>query len=269
MSILVSLKVSESKRLIAKGVVASPMFRQAREAGRILIIKGTTNAYIVEELTGEGIDKLSFARGLTLPHGLQRRPPRGEPLGDVLVEGNRVDLNAEMADVIDTLGPGDLILKGANALNYGRGLAGVLIGDSRSGTIGMALRKAVGSHVPLMVPVGLEKEIAGDVIEVARFLQRPGHRGEAMMPVWGSIFTEIEALEVLTGLRARHVASGGVSGAEGAVWLALEGEEQQLEAARALLQVVPSAPPAPTGEEPQLEAVRVLFEGIYGEPNLT
>jgi len=244
MSISVSLKVSEGKRLIAKGVVASPTFREALEKARILIIKGTTNAYVVEELVGRSIDKLSFSRGLTLPHGVRRRPPAGEALGDVLVDHGEVDLHADIAEVVDSLGPGDLILKGANALNYSKRLTGVLVGDRRSGTVGMALRKAVGSHVRLMVPVGLEKEIASDVLEVARFLQSPDHRGEAMMPVWGSIFTEIEALEVLTGVKARHVASGGVSGAEGAVWLALEGDESQLQRAQAFL------------------------EQIYGEPDL-
>ena len=35
----------------------------------------------------------------------------------------------------------------------------------------------------------------------------------------GVIFTEIEALHVLTGVEAMHVAAGGVGGAEGAVWL--------------------------------------------------
>ncbi|MGQ9553313.1 MAG: hypothetical protein ACUVWR_04265 [Anaerolineae bacterium] len=238
MSFAVSLTVAQSKRLIAKGVVASPIFREASEKGKVLIIKGTTNAYVVEEVTGKPLDKLSFARGLTLPHGLPRREASGALLGDVLIDKGQVNLNADIAAAVDSLGRGDLILKGANALNYNRGLAGVLIGDPRAGTIGMALRRAVGSHVGLMIPVGLEKCIAGDIMEVAGFLQSPGHRSEAMMPVWGHIFTEIEALQVLCGVQATHIASGGVSGAEGAVWLALDGDETQLEQARVVLESV-------------------------------
>jgi hypothetical protein len=244
MSFSVSLTVSESKRLIAKGVVASEPFREALTNGRILIIKGTTNAYVVEETIGREIDKLNFARGLTLPHGLRRRSPTSAAIGDVLIDRGQPNLDADLASVVETLGPGDLILKGANALSYQRNLAGVLIGDPRSGTIGLALRRAVGSHVRLLVPVGLEKEIAGDLLEVAAMLSSPEHQGEGMMPVWGSVFTEIEALAVLADVRARHVASGGVSGAEGATWLAIE------------------------GDEPQLEKARAVLEGIYGEPGV-
>ncbi|MHB0877357.1 MAG: hypothetical protein ACYC5O_15075 [Anaerolineae bacterium] len=235
MSISVSLTVAQSKRLIAKGVVASPAFREAYDGARVLIIKGTTNAYIVEEVAGTKIDKLNFARGLTLPHGLKRRRPEGAPIGDVLIDHGTVDLHADLAEALELLGPGDLILKGANALNYGKRLAGVLIGDPRSGTVGMALRRAVGSHVRMLIPVGLEKSICLDIMDVVNMLQAPGHKGEAMMPVWGSVFTEIEALAALAGVRATHIASGGVAGAEGAVWLALEGDEAQLAKAEQVL----------------------------------
>ena len=238
MSVAVCLTVAQSKRLIAKGVVASRVFRQVREQGRIVIIKGTTNAYIVEEVVGRPIDRATFARGLTLPHGVRRRQPVGDPLGDVLIDRGQANLQADIGDIAESLSQGDLILKGANALNYAKGLAGVLIGDSRSGTVGLALRQAVGSHVRLMIPVGLEKEIAADIMEVAAFLQRPEHTGEAMMPVWGSIFTEIEALDTLFGVKARHIGSGGIGGAEGAIRLALDGSEEQLARAREFLEAI-------------------------------
>ena len=45
------------------------------------------------------------------------------------------------------------------------------------------------------------------------------------MPVVNAkVITEIQALELLTGVTAIHVGSGGVAGSEGAVMLALEGE---------------------------------------------
>jgi len=241
-SISISLTVAQSKRLIAKGMVASSVFRDTCENGRVLIIKGTTNAYIVEEMIGETIDKLAFARGLTLPHGVRRRKPEGRVLGDVLIDHGHIHVDVDMTEVVDDLGRGDLILKGANAIDYQRGLAGVLIGDPRSGTIGMALRKAVGSHVRLMIPVGLEKQIGGDVVAVARMLQSPQHRGEGMMLLWADLFTEIEACSILWGLRATHIASGGVSGAEGAVRLALEGDDQALRRARETLEQIYSEP---------------------------
>ncbi len=45
------------------------------------------------------------------------------------------------------------------------------------------------------------------------------------MPVVNAlVVTEIQAIELLTGVTAVHVGSGGVAGSEGAVMLALEGE---------------------------------------------
>ena len=49
------LTVSESKRLIAKGVAASEVLQTALENGTVAVAKGTTNSYIVEELLGEEI----------------------------------------------------------------------------------------------------------------------------------------------------------------------------------------------------------------------
>lgn len=244
MSTAVALKVSESKRLIARGVVASPVFQEACASGRVLIIKGTTNAYIVEELLHEDIDKLNFARGLTLPHGLRRRPVQGREFGDVLIEKGDIRTDVDIAEAVETLKRGDLILKGANALNYRERMAGVLIGDPRSGTVGLALRKAVGTHVRVMIPVGLEKSISGSIMDAVSLLQSPDHHGDGMMPIWGNIFTEVEALEVLAGVKAAHVGSGGISGAEGAVWIAYGGDQEQMKRAHEVL------------------------KSIYGEPNL-
>jgi len=241
----VSLKVSEGKRLIAKGVVASPLFQETCASGRVLIIKGTTNAYVVEELLHESIDKLNFARGLTLPHGLRRRPVEGSEFGDVLVEKGNIRTDVDIAEAVEELKRGDLILKGANALNYREGMAGVLIGDPRSGTVGLALRKAVGTHVRVMIPVGLEKSVSGSIMDAVQLLQSPDHHGDGMMPLWGDIFTEIESLAVLAGVKATHVASGGISGAEGAVWLTYSGDEGQMKRAHEVMQ------------------------SVYGEPNLS
>ncbi len=63
----VVLTVAESKRLIAKGVVALPSVQRALKDGMIAVAKGTTNAYIVEELLGKPIDKPAYTIGVTLP----------------------------------------------------------------------------------------------------------------------------------------------------------------------------------------------------------
>ena len=57
-----------------------------------------------------------------------------------------------------------------------------------------------------------------------------------MMPVSGTIVTEIEALEILAGVKALQVAAGGVAGAEGSVWLLMEGEKSQIENALKIIE---------------------------------
>jgi len=72
-----------------------------------------------------------------------------------------------------------------------------------------------------------------------------------LMPVVNAkVVTEIQALEMLTGVTAVHVASGGVAGSEGAVVLALTGEEPVVKAAFELVESV-------KGEE-QFEPPRLI-----------
>ena len=141
-------------------------------------------------------------------------------------------------DVADGLKEGDVILKGANALEPVRHQAAVLIGHPSGGTVGVALQAAVGRRVRLILPVGLEKRIPGDLMELAVRLNAPGRSGPRLLPVPGEVFTEIEAIRLLCGAESEMVAAGGVGGAEGSVWLALHGSEEQMEKAEELMKEV-------------------------------
>ena len=48
-----SLTVSESKRLIAKGVAAADFVQRAMKEGTLAVGSGSTNGYVVEEITGQ------------------------------------------------------------------------------------------------------------------------------------------------------------------------------------------------------------------------
>jgi len=61
-------------------------------------------------------------------------------------------------------------------------------------------------------------------------------------PFPGEVFTEIEAILLLTGARAELVAAGGVGGAEGCVWLAVWGNKEQMEAAENVVKEVANEP---------------------------
>src|SRR5574340_462905 len=130
--------VAQSKRLIAKGVVQRPEVQRARAEGTIAIGYGTTNAYLVEELLGEPIPKGEYVSGRTLPPGMP-----GNWLGSgqypelILVRGKRLE-GKRATEALGEMGPGDVFVKGANALDYTRKVAALLIGHPTAGTIGAA-----------------------------------------------------------------------------------------------------------------------------------
>lgn len=235
------------KRLIAKAAARHPAIQSALISGTVVIVAGTTNGYVAEEVLetigDTSFERRRFYRGITLPPG---RPPKAsdEPFpGDcVIVLGQRKP-DTTIFDVLDGLGEGDVILKGANALDLTARRAAVLIGDTRGGTAAAAMQAVVGRRARLIVPVGLEKRVEADLFDLAASLNGPGSSGPRLLPLIGEVITELEAIEMLTGASAELVAAGGVGGAEGSVWIGIEGTEEQLAEAEAIMRVVGQEPP--------------------------
>jgi len=241
MHIVVSLTVSESKRLIAKAVVKTDFVRRALEKGTLAVGTGTTNGYIIEEITGEKIDKKSFVTGRTLPHGYNG-PKLSYTHPDLVIrKGERLSIKA--TEALPDMGPGDVFVKGVNALNYERKQAAVLIGHPSGGNVGATLGTTVAKRICYLHPVGLEKSVAVDLVEAAERLNKdPEGKGPTLWVVPGYIFTEIEALRTLAEVEATHIASGGIGGAEGAVWLAIFGTSEQLDKAQQAISSVRGEP---------------------------
>lgn len=239
---------SAGKRLIAKALAKHPAITEALESGTVAIIAGTTNGYIAEEILtdigqAEDFSRKRFFRGIVLPPGgpvtsTGRAKDESEFPGDVIIKNGVWQKGLTIFDVVDDLKEGDVILKGANALNLPHRQAGIYIGDPYGGTIGAALQAVVGRRVKLILPVGIEKRIYGDLNDLASRLNVPGAQGPRLLPVPGEIFTEIEAVSFLTKANSEQVAGGGVSGAEGSVWLAVSGNDEQVESAEELLKSV-------------------------------
>ncbi len=242
MHIVISLTVSESKRLIAKGVAQADFVRRAMDEGTLAIGSGTTNGYVVEEITGERFDKKTLVTGCTLPHGYDG-PKLSYTRQDLVIrKGERLNISA--VEALADMGPGDVFSKGVNALNYEREQAAVLVGHPTGGGVGAAMGTVMARRIRYLHPVGLEKNVGVDLEQVAEMLNRDAEgKGPTLWVVPGDIFTEIEALEVLAGVDAIPAAAGGVGGAEGAVWLALFGEAKQLDKAREILAGIYGEPP--------------------------
>ncbi|HAJ28233.1 MAG TPA: hypothetical protein DCG53_13490, partial [Syntrophus sp. (in: bacteria)] len=63
MQAMFTLTPAESKRLIGKGVAALPEIQHAQKNGYLLVGRGSTNAYILEELLGKKIKKEGYTAG--------------------------------------------------------------------------------------------------------------------------------------------------------------------------------------------------------------
>jgi hypothetical protein len=126
------------------------------------------------------------------------------------------------------MGKSDVFIKGANALDYNGKMAGVLIGGNSGGTLGAVLGNVIGRKINLVIPVGLEKLVNKDMNELQRLASSSDYEGPGLWPITGIIVTEIEALNILTGVDTTLLSSGGIAGAEGSVRLLLDGTEKKV-----------------------------------------
>lgn len=235
-----SLTVSESKRLIARGVAADERVEAAMEEGVVAVCKGTTNAYVLEELLGRDVEKGKYVLGRTVPEGDKeaQKAFKGDIPEVVFRNGDPVE-GLTVADAVKEMSAGDVVLKGANALDHASGVAAVLIGHPEGGTTAAIIGCVYGKGLHLIIPVGLEKQIATPMPLSATVASPAICAGSGIPRLWplhGSLFTEIEALDVLAEVQAVQIAAGGVCGAEGAVWLMILGLEEDVRDAQALIE---------------------------------
>lgn len=232
------LRSWESKRLIAKGVVALPEVKRALNKGYIIVARGSTNAYVAEELLKERIDKGRYIAGLIYQGRLQALPEAQRLPIIILKDGKRADISFEEA--LQALGKGDVFIKGGNALDP-QGNVGILMADPEGGTIGQALGIITARGAHYIAPIGLEKLIP-KVAEASRILgintvdYATGNK-VGLMPVSNAkVVTEIEALKILFGVEVVHIASGGVGDSSGSVVLAVRGDDDKVKEAIELIE---------------------------------
>jgi len=214
--------------------------------GTLVIVAGTTNGYVAEEILAaagqaKGFSRKGFRRGVTIPEAAKL--PETKFPGDVVLIDGVWQKGKEIFDVINDMQAGDVVLKGANAVNLCQRRAAVLVAHPMGGTAGALIPAVIGRRARLIVPVGLEKRVSADVADLAAALNAPDTEGPRLMPLPGEVFTELDAIKLLSGADARLVAAGGIAGAEGAVWVAVTGTHEQLDSAGRLIQSIASEPP--------------------------
>jgi len=233
------------KRIIGKGMAHHPDVQRVLEKGTLVIIAGTTNGYVAEEVLtsigqAEEFSRVGFRRGVTVAPGA--KPAKADLSGDVVITDGQWQKGKLITDVAGDLREGDVVLKGANAFDAD-GYPAVQIGHPQGGTIMAAMAAVIGRRVQLIVPVGLEKRVLEPLNDLAERCNAPGATGPRLFPMPGEVFTELDAIELFTGAEACLIAAGGIYGAEGAYWLGVSGSEEQVQAAAELIKSVADEPP--------------------------
>jgi len=265
MQALFTLTPAESKRLIARGIASMPGVRQAKEEGYLIVGRGSTNAYIAEELLGKSIEKEKYVAGQVIK-GITCALLQGMRLQPITFHKNRV-LKVEPSTIIDKLGPGDVLLKGANAVDH-TGAVGVVMASPVGGTMGEFYLPMKARGGTIIYPVGLEKMVPS-VDEASRMgglfaIERSiGARVGMVCVADGMVYTELDALEELFNVESVHFASGGYGGAEGSVTIIVEGPEEEVNQCCDYIEDIKGEPPLP-GIKPLCKTCPLLcsFKGM-------
>jgi hypothetical protein len=230
---LVVLTPAESKRLLAKAVVSLPEVRRAYANGRLAITAGTTNSFVLEELTGEKIEPHRFSVGMSAAGTLTMSLEEGRVWGRFFHDGELVD--TPYPEFIKSLGKGDVIIKGGTAVDPA-GNVGVLMSNPTGGAVGAMFGPASAQGIPVITAIGLEKLVQSVPEAAAGWGQLTLDYAMGIKVGLASlssplVVTEVQALAILANVRARLVSAGGIGGSEGAVILLLEGDNESIDKA--------------------------------------
>lgn len=252
MFLQVTLTPSEGKRLIGRAIAQLEIVQNALEKGTIIVATSTTNAYVLEELLGKKIeDKGMFTAGVVTARGCCVTDPEGRYGHHVIQKGVVTEMKTpDLPKVLAKMGSEDVFIKGANAIDP-FGAAAILLGGSGGGTIGAAWGYVTANGINAIIAVGLEKLVPTSLADVVsktgiKTVDRSLGMAVGLMVVQGNVITELEAFNLLTGVEAIPMGSGGIDGGEGSKIFVLEGDEPSIKAAYDLVCGIKGEPPLKT-----------------------
>lgn len=252
MFLQVTLTPAEGKRLIGRAIAHMDVVQNALREGIIIVATSTTNAFVVEELLNKKIEeKGMFTAGVVTARGCCVTDAKGRYGHHVIEKGEVTEMKTpELPKVLAKMGPEDVFIKGANAIDP-TGAAAILLGGAGGGTIGTAWGYITANGVKTIIAAGLEKLVPWPLTEIAsktgiKTVDRSLGMAVGIMVVHGEVVTEMEAFNRLIGVEAYPIGGGGIDGGEGSKIFALEGDEASIKAAYELVCDIKGEPPLKT-----------------------
>jgi len=254
---LITLTPNEGKKLISKAVIGMESIKDALKNGLLVIHPSSTTSFLFEEITGrkpEGV----WLRGAITRKGLCLSYERMQV--EKMLKSQQIDREKALCpwvfqkgeiqevglvEILEEMGPRDVYVKAGNAVDP-EGRVGILFARPGAGTTGEVIKKQKKKLFEIVLPIGLEKLINIPVNLASQYCklgQIEWARGipTGLMPIEGTVITEIEGLKRMFDVEAKLVSAGGLEGAEGSIVLALEGVEKQIVALREMLKEVEGA----------------------------
>ena len=253
MKAVVTLRPSESKRLIAIAVAEMDIVRTAWEKAYVLIADGTTNAFIKQELMGDrSLEAGSSTIGQSIAGLLCVNIPKSRaPYASVFYKGKPLK-ERSFAEALADYHRETVVIKGANAVDPD-GNVGIITTGFDGGTIPRIIGPVTSKGTAFITPVGLEKLIPSvpDAAKAFNGAQNiditMGAAGGMFVLTNTTVITEIEAARILFGIDGTLVAAGGIGGNEGSVTIAYEGSDDAIETFVAFLEKKVKGEPAIEG----------------------
>ena len=245
----VVLTPAESKKYISKAVARLDIVRRAAAEGVVFLHPSSSTYFIVEELTGQRPQTNYWVCGVVTPKGMcvemgmSEYTPRTTPSnprefrGWWMIKNGKFSSGEKLHEILEAMQSTDVFIKGVNALDP-QGNAGILIGDPlQGGTLGVVLAAWRQKNFNLIFPAGLEKMIPTPIAVAARAARQVKYEYGMGLPAGllpcppGKVITEVDAARMLSGASATPIAAGGLGGAEGAITLVIQGDQEAVKKA--------------------------------------
>ncbi|MBG0763957.1 MAG: AroM family protein [Tissierellales bacterium] len=227
--IQITFTVEESKKLISLGTIEHELVKKALSSHKVLLKGGTTVSRIAEELIGIPL-RIS---GRIAERGTVAAIEDNDEPHSVLIEGkNYTNIDLCFLDSVKSLNSEDVIISSANLFDsYGN--AAIMAGSEGGGSVGLSLGAWYTEGAKIIIPIGIEKLVPGNINEIIKNTSRKGKSfsygmAVGLFPLQGELITEIEALNILTGVKSFPVGAGGLGIAQGSVTLEIHGTSEQI-----------------------------------------